>query len=78
MGVFIIYVLIFSCVEYCWRSLLGSLVELLQFSVLMKKREGKPAFEWIKSSSVFSPTEAELYLPEDFGTVKMKHDLLTD
>lgn len=68
--------LIFSCVEYCWGSLLGSSVELMQFSVLtMKKREGKPASEWVKSSSVFSPTKAELYLPKEFGTVKMKHDL---
>lgn len=76
VGVFIIYVPIFSCVEYCRRSLLGSSVELVQFSVLiMKKREGKPASEWIKSPSVFSPTKAELYLPKDFGTVKMKHDL---
>lgn len=68
--------LIFNCVEYCWRKLLGSLVELVQFSVLtMKKREGRPASEWIKSPSVFSPTKAELYLPKDFGTVKMKYDL---
>lgn len=40
-----------------------------------EKREGRPASEWVKSPSVFSPTKAGLYLPKGFGRVKMKHDL---
>lgn len=49
-------------------------VEFMQFFPYNEKKRGKASL-WVKSSSVFSPTKAELYLPKEFGTVKMKHDL---
>lgn len=70
------YMLIFSCVKCHCRSLLGSLVEFVQFSILiMKKWEGEPISEWVRSPSVFSRTKADLYLLKDFGPVKVKHDV---